>query len=179
MSAGGFTALRVVLGALPADFPLPILVVQHRAATSTKLGGVLQPFTPMPIVDAVHDVLPRAGHIYLAPPDQHLRLIDGRLRLDGAAPVLYSRPSVDVLFESVAEHCGARAIAVVLTGANSDGALGLRAIAAAGGTVIVQDPATAESRLMPDAALRLVPQAEVLPLERIAERLAAAGRAAG
>ena len=112
-----------------------------------------------------------AGNVYLAPPDYHLLLGDGYFSLSVDAPERYSRPSIDIAFESAADAYHARVIGVVLTGANQDGARGLRYIIDQGGAGIVQDPASAEVRVMPAAAIRAAPQAEVLPLASIAARL--------
>ncbi|HWK90060.1 MAG TPA: chemotaxis protein CheB, partial [Longimicrobium sp.] len=110
--------------------------------------------------------------IFVAPPDYHLLLEDGYFSLSVDEPVRYSRPSIDVMFESAADAYGMDVIGVVLTGANQDGARGLRRIVDVGGHGVVQDPATAEVRVMPLSAARAVPEACVLPLERIGAHLA-------
>jgi two-component system chemotaxis response regulator CheB len=171
-SWGGLHALSEIVGALPATFALPLVVVQHRSADAPGLlGELLQTKTRLCVVE-VDDKYPiESGHVYIAPPNYHL-LVDGRhfsLTLD--APVRYSRPSIDVTFASAADAYGKRAIGVVLTGANQDGAAGLHRIAERGGHAIVQDPRTAESPVMPEAALRAVPSARVVPLGRIAAHL--------
>jgi two-component system chemotaxis response regulator CheB len=151
-SWGGLKALRAIAHGFPAHFPVPVTFVQHRAKDSHK----------QPIM---------GGYVYVAPPDYHL-LVDGdEFSLTVDAPVRFSRPSIDVFFESVAERFTSSAAGVILTGANDDGAVGLRRIAAAGGHAIVQDPRTAESPIMPRAALRAVPDAKTLPLERITPHL--------
>jgi two-component system chemotaxis response regulator CheB len=123
-------------------------------------------------VSEVEDKEPmRAGHLYIAPPDYHLLIDEGHFALSTDPPVRFSRPSIDVTFASAAATCGAGVVGVVLTGANADGAEGLRRIVQRGGRAIVQDPAGAESAIMPTAATRAVPEAEVLPLERIGARL--------
>ena len=114
-----------------------------------------------------------AGNVYLAPPDYHLLLGDGYFSLSVDAPERYSRPSIDIAFESAADAYGARVVGVVLTGANQDGSRGLRYIIDHGGAGIVQDPVSAEVRVMPAAAMRAAPLAEVLPLAGIAARLVA------
>jgi len=166
-SWGGLKALRAVAHGLPSHFRVPITFVQHRSKESAALRDLLQDCTSL-IVCEVEDKQPiMGGYIYLAPPDYHL-LVDGdAFSLSVDEPVRYSRPSIDVFFESVAERFGPEAVGVVLTGANEDGAAGLRQIAARGGQAIVQDPRTAESPIMPRAALRAVPTALTLPLERM------------
>jgi len=122
----------------------------------------------------VEDKMPlEHGHIYVAPPDYHTLVEPGHFSLNTDAPVRYSRPSIDVTFVSAADEYGRRTIGVVLTGANEDGALGLKRIADRGGYGIVQDPETAEGAAMPRAALRAVPAAHVVPLDRIAHHLVA------
>jgi two-component system chemotaxis response regulator CheB len=166
-SWGGLKALRAVAHGLPAHFRVPITFVQHRSKESGTLRELLQDCTSL-IVCEVEDKQPiMGGYIYLAPPDYHL-LVDGDVfSLSVDEPVRYSRPSIDVFFESVADRFGKEAAGVVLTGANEDGAQGLRQIVARGGLAIVQDPRTAESPIMPRAALRAVPDARALPLERL------------
>jgi two-component system chemotaxis response regulator CheB len=105
--------------------------------------------------------------VYIGPPDYHLLVENGHLALSTEAPVKYARPSIDVLFESVADAYGHKAVAIVLTGANSDGAHGLSLIKERGGVAIVQDPETSEKRTMPDAAIRATHADAVLPLEEI------------
>ena len=120
-------------------------------------------------VDDKHPIAP--GHVYVAPSNYHLLVDRGFFSLNTDAPVRYSRPSIDVTFASVADEYGRASIGIVLTGANEDGALGLKRISDRGGYTIVQDPETAEGPVMPRAALRMVPRARVLPLERIATHL--------
>jgi two-component system chemotaxis response regulator CheB len=170
-SWGGLKALRAIAHGLPAHFRVPITFVQHRSKESAALRDLLQDCTSL-IVCEVEDKQPiMGGYVYLAPPDYHL-LVDGdEFSLSVDEPVRYSRPSIDVFFESAAERFGPEAVGVVLTGANEDGAEGLRQITARGGLGIVQDPRTAESAIMPRAALKAVPTAHALPLERIAPYL--------
>lgn len=176
-SWGGLSALRTLIAGLPGDFALPVVVVQHRHRDSGHMmSTLLQESTPLCVCE-VEDKSPiQRGNVYIAPADYHL-LIDGRqLALSLDAPVRYSRPSIDVTFESAADAYGARAIGVVLTGANADGSAGLRRIADRGGLAVVQRPDEAESSTMPAAALRSVPTARVLPLAEIPGFLAAAVR---
>lgn len=171
-SWGGLSALSAVVAGLPSTFALPIVVVQHRSRDAAGLlAELLQVRTRLCVeeVDDKRPILP--GHVFIAPPNYHLLVERGFFSLTTDAPVRYSRPSIDVTFASAADEYGARTIGIVLTGANEDGALGLRRVADRGGLAIVQDPATAESAIMPQAALRLVPQALAVPLERIAGKL--------
>jgi two-component system chemotaxis response regulator CheB len=173
-SWGGLHAIGEIVAALPGDLAAPLAVVQHRSRESDHLlSELLQDRTAMAVreVDDKEPILP--GHVYVAPPDYHM-LVDGPyFSLTVDAPVRYSRPSIDVTFTSAADSFGERVIGVVLTGANDDGAAGLELVAARGGYPIVQDPATAEIKTMPVAAIRAVPGAEVLRLEEIAARLLA------
>ena len=167
-SLGGMRALSVILGALPADFEPPIAVVQHRHKASNEgLPTFLRTQTKLPVVDADDKLYIRPGHVYLAPADYHLLIEQGKFDLSIDAAVSYSRPSVDVLFESAADAYRGGVVGIVLTGANADGARGAFRIKQQGGFVIVQDPATAEAPDMPQAAIDAVRVDRILPLERI------------
>lgn len=159
-SWGGLSALRTFVGGLPASFQMAVTLVQHRHRDSDHLlCALLQERTQL-LVHEIQDKMPlEAGHIYVAPPNYHTLVEPGHFSLSTEAPVRYSRPSIDVTFESAAESYGRRAIGIVLTGANDDGSDGLRHIVARGGVALVQDPASAESATMPAAALRAVPTA--------------------
>lgn len=172
-SAGGLQALRTLLEALPADFPAPVLVVQHLSADhQSHLAALLERGCALPVAQAVDGESIWPGHVYVAPPGQHMVVVAGaRIRLTGEPEVRFSRPSVDVLFESMARTYGAAGIAVVLTGGGSDGALGARAVKAAGGTVLVQDRSEAHTTGMPDAAVRSGAVDHELPLEALARAL--------
>jgi two-component system chemotaxis response regulator CheB len=171
-SWGGLSALSSVVAGLAGTFALPIVVVQHRSPDAPGfLAELLQTRTKLSVVE-VDDKRPiTAGHVYVAPPNYHLLLERGFFSLTTDAPVRYSRPSIDVTFVSAADVFGRRTVGVVLTGANEDGALGLKRITDRGGYAIVQDPESAEGPMMPRAALRAVPTARVVPLERIASHL--------
>lgn len=171
VSAGGLNALCTLASALPGDFGMAVVVVQHRSRDSEALCDVLQGCTALHIHEAVDKEPIQSGHLYLAPPDYHLLIEPGFLSLSVEDPVRFSRPSIDVAFASAADSYGERTVGLVLTGANSDGAAGLRQIADQGGLPLVQDPETAEVRVMPRAALREVPESEVLALDAIAPRL--------
>lgn len=176
-SAGGVQALLALLPALPADFPWPIFIVLHVPADR---GNVLAPLFEakcrLEVKEAEDKETARPGVVYFAPSDYHL-LIEGNgdLALSSDEAVNYSRPSIDVLFESAADAYGAGLIGVILTGANDDGAKGLKAVADAGGIALVEEPADAYAQAMPQAARRACNTALVLPLERIAEHLKGLG----
>lgn len=179
-SWGGLEALGRLLGALPRTFRAPMAVVQHRG-TSTPEGAMrhyLATRCPLAVVDAQDKEPVTDGTVYLAPPDYHLLVDDGFLSLSVDPPVAFSRPSVDVLFESAADCFGDGLVAVILTGANSDGAKGALAVKRAGGTVLVQDPAEAERPEMPAAAIAAGAADGVLPVAGIAARLIELDRAA-
>ena len=170
-SAGGLNAVCVVLRLLPEEFTIPIAVVQHRARESALLAGLLQDCSSRRVVE-VEDKQPiQPGQVYVAPPDYHLLVDHGAFALSVEELVLFSRPSIDVFFDSAADAYGSGVIGVVLTGANRDGSDGLRNIVARGGLAFIQDPATAEVETMPARARAAVPQARVLTLEQIAEQL--------
>ena len=172
-SWGGLHALRRVLGGLPAKFDVPVVVVQHRHRDSDQLlVSLLQDHTTLNVaeVEDKSELVP--GGIYVAPAEYHVLVEVGHLALSTEEPVRYSRPSIDVTFESAADAYGSRTIGVIMTGANDDGARGLRRIADRGGAAIVQDPATAESAVMPAAALKLVPEAKVTTVEEMGKMIA-------
>jgi two-component system, chemotaxis family, protein-glutamate methylesterase/glutaminase len=168
-SWGGLNALERVLGALPSDFPTPIAVAQHRAPDrgSEQLARLLGSHSALPVVDVEDKAPVEPGRVYLAPPDYHLYLEPDGFALSVDEPELYSRPSIDVLFESAADLYRERLIAVVLTGANEDGAHGVTQVKRLGGHVIVQNPVEAERPEMPRAALRAVEPDQILSLAAI------------
>ncbi len=166
-SAGGLRALEKILGALPSTYPLPIVVVQHRSKESEAFATVMRTMVELPVHEAEDKEPLVAPGVYLAPPDYHLLLEPGRLALSTDDPVSYSRPSIDVLFESAADAYGPDVVGVLLTGANHDGARGLVRIRAAGGHTIVQDPSTAESPEMPAAGIASGAANRILPLDAI------------
>ena len=173
-SWGGLHAIEVVLGALPEDFGAPVVIAQHRQVDSSDgmLVRLLDARCALTVCEAEDKQTLDRGVVVVAPPDYHLLVESGTVALSVDAPLNFSRPSIDVLFNSAADAYGARVAGVVLTGANSDGALGLAQIADRGGTAIVQDPETAERREMPDAALSATPTARVLALAEIGPALA-------
>lgn len=166
-SAGGVHALLQVLPALPADFPAAILVVVHvPPRRDNALVGLLAQKCRMAVKEAEDKEPIESGTIYLGPPDYHLLVeSDGTIALSSDEAVNYSRPAIDVLFESAADAFGERLAGIIMTGANHDGASGLRAVSDAGGHAIVQAPATAEVAYMPEAALTACPTARSVALE--------------
>ncbi len=180
-SAGGLHALGVVLGGLPAGFPAAVLAVQHLTpGRDSQLADLLRPGCALPVAWAADGDRPRPGAVFLAPPDRHLLLAaGGTLVLSDGPPEHFTRPAADPLFRSVAAARGPRAVAVVLTGADSDGADGAAAVRAAGGVVIAQDPGSAFAPGMPAAAIAAGAASRVLPLGEIAPALVAliSGRA--
>ncbi|HMA20036.1 MAG TPA: chemotaxis protein CheB [Gemmatimonadaceae bacterium] len=171
-SWGGLNAMSKLFSAMPGDFAVPIVVVQHRSRHADNLlASLLQDVTPLRVVD-VEDKEPLDPQsVYIAPANYHLLVETGYLSLTTDPLVRFSRPSIDVTFMSAGDAYRAGTVGVVLTGANDDGARGLRHIVDRGGKGIVQDPKTAESVAMPAAALKMVPEAEVLPLSDIPPRL--------
>lgn len=173
-SWGGLVALSEIVSGLPADFPLPICIVQHRSKDSeTLLVGFLQDLTKLQVHDAEDKEALCPGTIYIAPPDYHMLVEADYISLTVDSPVRFSRPSIDVLFRSASDTFGASVIGVVLTGANEDGAAGLARIVARGGKAIIQDPKSAESPVMPASALLAVPGARVVQLDQVSAVLAA------
>lgn len=171
-SLGGLHAVAALLGGLPASFALPVVIVQHRHRESeASLEAVLQRASEIPVCEIEDKQEIRPGTACLAPADYHLMVEPGTFALSTDAPVLYARPSIDVLFESAADVYGHQVIGIVLTGASSDGAEGLAAIKAAGGLTVVQEPATAECAVMPAAALERVSPDYVLTVPAIAALL--------
>jgi two-component system chemotaxis response regulator CheB len=168
-SAGGITALSRVLGSLPAGFPVPVVVVQHLDRRhETVIASVLARRTTLPVILARADEQATAGTIYVAPPNYHLLVgAGGTLTLSSSELVHFVRPSADLLFESVSGAYGAAALACVLTGSGHDGATGVSAVKSRGGTVIVEDPRSAEFKGMPEAAVAAVAADFVLPLDEI------------
>ncbi len=177
-SAGGMRALKTILGALPADFPLPVAIVQHMASHSDSyMAEYLGQDCTLALKEVEDKEAMRPGCIYLAPPNYHLLVEpDKTFSLSVDPRVNFSCPSIDVLFESAVDSLGGQIIGVILTGASADGSAGLKAIKAEGGLTIVQDPATAESPYMPQAALNASQPDYVAALEDIATLLQRAAK---
>lgn len=173
-SWGGLDALKIVLGGLPRTFSLPVVIVQHRSSESRDEGLVAyyQAICELAVC-SIDDKQPiRPGHVYFAPSDYHVLVERDYFDLSADLPVQFSRPSVDVLFETAAAAFGDGTVGVILTGMNEDGAAGLRAIKEAGGTTIVQEPTSAERASMPLAAIAAVGEPDlVAPVDEIAPYL--------
>lgn len=171
VSTGGFQALEKILPRLHSEIPAPVFIVQHVSPDSNNY--MTEHFSRrcrVRVKEAEDKETPAHGTIYFAPPDYHLMVEYCRtLALSADERVNFSRPSVDVLFETAAEAYGEKLIGIVLTGANSDGAAGLVKIKKMGGLTIVQSPETAEASAMPRAALAAVKVDHILPLEEIAD----------
>lgn len=172
-SAGGVAALQVVLGALPAALPAPVLAVLHLPRDrSSRIADVLAPYCALPMREAEDKQPLQRGTVTFAPPDYHLLVEDARsLALSVDAPVLFSRPAIDPLFESAAAVFGDQVLALLLTGASSDGSEGVAAVRAAGGRAWLQCPQEAEASMMPAAALQHAGADAVLPLDLMCRRL--------
>jgi len=172
-SAGGLQALSRVLSELPAEFPVPVLIVQHLDPRhETVIAEIMARRTGLAVKLAQHGEAARPGMVYFAPLDRHLLAEeDGHLALTQSALVHFVRPSAYLLFESVAGSYGHRAIACVLSGSGTDGAMGVSAVQARGGTVLVQNPATADFKGMPEAAAATGAADLVLELDEIAPAL--------
>lgn len=171
-SWGGLAALTTLFRTLPDRFRVPIVVVQHRSRHGDNLLAVLlQDVTALRVID-VEDKEPlEPDSVYVAPANYHMLVEEDHLSLTTDPLVRFSRPSIDVTFISAGDTYRDCAVGVILTGANDDGSRGLRYIVDLGGTAIVQNPETAESAAMPGAALRAVPEAQVLDLPMIGPRL--------
>jgi two-component system chemotaxis response regulator CheB len=168
-SLGGLAALRELLCGLPADFPAPVAIVQHRRSDAgSPLAALLGSSSSLPVHEPVDREPLLPGNAYLGPGGYHLLVEPGHLALSVEGPVTWARPSIDVLFESAAEAYRRRLVAVLLTGSSEDGAAGIEAVARRGGTTVVEDPGTAHSPVSPRAALERTAVHHVLPLAQIA-----------
>ena len=172
-SWGGLYAISELLDGLEPAVDAPLVLVQHRDPASGRgaLVLLLQRHVERPVLEPDDKQPIERGHVYVAPADYHLLVENGHFSLSTDARVQFARPSIDVLFESVAESYAERAIGIVLTGANVDGARGLAAIKAAGGVAIVQEPASALRRTMPEAALAATETDAILPVGEISRFL--------
>lgn len=172
-SAGAVQALLKILPALPADYPVPVLVVVHVPSDrGNALVSLCDSNCRLAVKEAEDKEQAVAGTIYFAPSDYHLLVEkNGTLALSMDELVNHSRPAIDVLLETAADAFGPRLVGIVLTGANHDGAAGLRAVSEAGGVAIVEDPASAATPAMPAAALAACPEALVRDLDGITNYL--------
>ena len=171
-SWGGLHAIGEILGGLPDDFPAPVVVVQHRQpGQPDMLSGLLDRHGPLTVREAEDKSELSPGCVLIAPADYHVLVETDHLELTTEAEVRFSRPSIDVAMETAAHAFGDRAIGVVLTGANDDGAAGLAEIRRLGGVAVAQDPDTAEKSTMPAAAIAAARPQYVCRLEEIAPLL--------
>jgi len=168
-SAGGVDALIQLLKQLSPKFSLPIVIILHMARDSKNLfSKTLGAQSPIPLTEAQEKEKIENGHIYLAPPDYHLLVEKNHtFSLSTEDPVNFSRPSIDVFFSSAAIVYRERLLGVVLTGANSDGAEGLKEIIVSGGFGVVENPESAKFREMPEAAISIAKPQCILKLEDI------------
>lgn len=169
-SAGAVETLSQLLPALPQGFALPIIIVVHLPPDKQSvMVELFQPKCGMEVCEAEDKAPIKPGTIYFAPPDYHLLVERSKhLSLSTEEVVLFSRPSIDVLFETAADAYGPALIGIILTGANHDGAHGLKAVQDAGGAVLVQQPGLAYTSVMPQAALDACEHAQALSIEQIA-----------
>lgn len=173
VSAGGLAALAMILPALDRDYPLPVLIVQHMRSDSDgffwqHLDGLCR----LRVKEAEDKEVIQAGTVYIAAPDYHLLVEPDRtLALSAEERVNFSRPSIDVLFETAAEVYQQRLIGVILTGANADGSIGLKKIKRYAGLAVVQSPESAESATMPRSAIESVMVDHIIPLKRLGQFL--------
>lgn len=172
-SAGGLSALQRMLKNLPENFPIPILVVQHlRADTDEGWIKNLDKLCKISVKEVEEKEVITKGIVYIAPPDYHVLLeFDYTITLSQEEKVNFSRPSIDILFETASDVYGQRLMGIILTGASKDGAKGLRKIKRNGGFTVVENPATAEFKLMPIEAIRASEVDRVLDLQEIADLL--------
>jgi two-component system chemotaxis response regulator CheB len=172
-SWGGMNAAVEILRHLPAKFPLPVVLVLHRMrGVNSELPALIRKKTYIQVKEADEKEEMRQSTVYVAPADYHLLIEqDKTFSLDVSEAILFSRPSIDVTFESAAQVFGDRLIGIILSGASKDGSQGLKAIARSGGITIVQDPSQAEADMMPQSAMNVVKQAKVMKLQEIASFL--------
>jgi two-component system chemotaxis response regulator CheB len=176
-SAGGVEALGTILFTLPDNFGLPVLVVQHlHPSDDGSFARYLARASRLPVVEPCDKERIEPGHVYAAPANYHMLVeLDGTISLSVDERVNWSRPSIDVLFDSAARAWREAVIAIILSGANADGTEGMRAVKSAGGLTIAQDPAGAGSPVMPRAAIDAGAVAEVLGMKEIGRRLVELG----
>ncbi len=173
VSTGGINALKTILPALPSDYSIPVIIAQHIGATSDGHWiKILDNISPLKVKEADEKEKIKKGHVYIAPPNYHLMVeSDETLSLSIDEKVNYARPSIDVLFESAAMSYNENLVGIILTGANNDGAMGLKKIKERKGLTIVEDPKTAEAPAMPAHAIAGIQPDHILSLKKIAELL--------
>lgn len=174
VSAGGMTALGILLPCLPAKYKLPVIIVQHsHPGSDDYLTRYLNDKCRLKVKQAEEKEPVLPGVIYFAPPNYHLLIeMDRTFSLSVEERVNFARPAIDVLFETAVDVYGSKLVGVILTGASADGAKGLMKIMAAGGIAVVQDPRTAEAEIMPRSAISAGDVDFILPLEAIGKFLA-------
>lgn len=172
-STGGVNALCKILSGIPKEFSLPIIIVSHLCPNAISLlSSVLDNNTELCVIDAEEKVLPKPHHVYTAPPNYHLLIDDnGKFALNVDPKVCFSRPSIDVSFETAAEYYRENLISIILTGANSDGTEGAKMVKNNGGLVIVQTPETAEAKTMPESVINAGYADHIIPLQDISAKL--------
>jgi two-component system chemotaxis response regulator CheB len=170
-SAGGLEAMRQIVAALPVPCRAAVFIAWHIGPNSSVLPAILARASGSPAIHPRHGYTIEAGHIYVAPPDHHMRLGAGIIRLDRSPKVHHTRPAADPLFLSAAEVYGPRVIGIVLSGGATDGAAGLRSIKERGGIALVQRPESAEVPFMPRAAIEAGNPDAVLSILEIAQRV--------
>lgn len=170
-STGGLSALKQIFTALPADLPAAIFAVMHIGPGESILPRLLGSVCPLPVAHATDGAQVETGKVYLAPPDHHLLLENGHMRLTHTAKENHARPAIDPLFRSAAVAYRRNVIGVVLTGNLDDGTVGLQAVKLYGGTAVVQDPDDAQVPSMPLSASRYVDTDYCVPLADIAPTL--------
>lgn len=177
-SAGAVQALSHILPQLPADYPLPVLIVVHVPAAPSGLTPLFSAKCRMRVCEPEDKEPIAPATVYFAPPGYHMMVEpERRIALSTDEPELFSRPSINTLFDTAADSYGPALIGVILTGANEDGAEGAAAVAASGGVVLVEEPANAFAAAMPLAAMARCPAAQALPLDAIVDYLVNLGRA--
>ena len=172
-SAGGLDALSIVLPSLPAAFPVPLVIVQHtNPRAQSRSHAILNGKCAIDVREADEKIEPQPGVAYLAPPNYHLLLeLDGTFSLSVDERINYSRPAIDITFDTAAELYGSGLIGVVMTGASADGSRGLARIKLLGGYTIVQDPQEAQYMVMPQSAIKAAEPHAILPLRDIGPML--------
>jgi two-component system chemotaxis response regulator CheB len=169
VSSGGMNAMKVMFSLLPKDFNTPVIIVQHIGAHSdSRWIKLLNDISNLPLKEADEKERIESGKVYFAPPNYHLLIEKDRtFSLTVDERVNYSRPSIDVLFESAAEAYADKLIGVILTGSNNDGTNGIKRVKECGGLAIIQNPETSESAYMPKSAIAAIKPDYVLSLEDI------------
>lgn len=170
VSLGGLRILKKILPALPSDFPIPIIIIQHLDESSSNIWiELIDNLCALKVTEAEEKEKIQKGNVYIAPANYHLLIEnDETFSLAVTERVNFARPSIDVTFECAAEVFGPHMIGMVLTGLNADGAIGLKKVKELGGIAIVQDPSDAEAPEMPKNALKKTKADYVVPAEEIA-----------